>query len=249
MNIGKLSAIPPLTAQGESEMKHHCHFKAPEDWRSPKRKAFASDSRTARSVLDCGGPPPLLHCDMERRGFRLRSCRAVTRQAALERWVAYMSGHIIRQAREQDCAEVARLASQLGYPVSDDAMRMRLKRLLASSSDVVFVAESADDGLIGWIHGVLSQFVESDYRVEIGGLVVDERFQRKGVGRDLVERVEGWAVEHGVGQASVRCRTTRTGSHRFYERLGYSQTKTQLVFRKSLVQLPGTALEPKAEAG
>lgn len=145
-----------------------------------------------------------------------------------------MNENRIRQAREQDCAELARLAGQLGYAASEDTMRKRLQRLLSSSTDAVFVAETADGGLAGWIHGVLSQVLESDYRVEIAGLIVDERFRQKGVGRDLVERVEHWGVEHGVEQASVRCRTTRADAHRFYESLGYTQAKTQIVFRKSL---------------
>jgi GNAT superfamily N-acetyltransferase len=138
----------------------------------------------------------------------------------------------IRQAREQDDAEIARLAGQLGYPASADVIRRRLQRLLGSSSDIVFAAETSDGGLAGWIHGVLSQFLESDYRLEIAGLVVDERFRCKGVGRDLVKRVEQWAVEHGVAQASVRCRATRSEAHRFYESLGYSEAKRQIVFRK-----------------
>jgi len=145
-----------------------------------------------------------------------------------------MSRHSIRSANEEDCGEIARLASQLGYPTSGEVMRLRLRRLLASPSDAVFVAESADCGLAGWIHGALSQFLESEQRVEIGGLVVDERFHRQGVGRGLVERVEDWAVERGVMQAVVRCRTTRAEAHRFYESLGYDQAKTQIVFRKQL---------------
>jgi hypothetical protein len=36
-----------------------CPHKAPGDWRSPKRSADFKHPRTARSVLDCGGPPPL----------------------------------------------------------------------------------------------------------------------------------------------------------------------------------------------
>jgi hypothetical protein len=64
----------------------------------------------------------------------------------------------------------------------------------------------------------------------------------------LVERVEGWAVEHGVGQASVRCRTTRAEAHRFYESLGYSKVKTQIVFRKSLAQRPNKLLQATAAA-
>ena len=159
-----------------------------------------------------------------------------------------MRRYSIRKAREEDCAEVAQLASQLGYPASDDAMRIRIRRLLASSSDVVFVAEAADGGLVGWIHGVLSQFLESDIRVEIAGLVVDERCHRRGVGRDLVTQVEDWAVESGVGQASVRCRTTRSEAHRFYQSLGYAQAKTQIVFRKSLTQWPNKSLQATATA-
>lgn len=147
-----------------------------------------------------------------------------------------MTRHSVRLAREEDCAEITRLAQQLGYPASDDAMRTRLRRLLASSNDAVFVTASEEGGLIGWIHGVLSQFLESEFRVEIAGLVVDERFHRRGVGRDLVKQVERWAIERGVEQSSVRCRTTRPEAHRFYESLGYSQAKTQIVFRKSLAQ-------------
>ena len=32
--------------------------KAPEDWRTPRRFAFYESRHVARSVLECGGPPP-----------------------------------------------------------------------------------------------------------------------------------------------------------------------------------------------
>ena len=149
-----------------------------------------------------------------------------------------MSNYPIRHAREQDSAEITRLASQLGYPATLEAMTTRLQRLLASPNDVVFVAQGADGQLVGWIHGFLSQLLESDYRVEIGGLVVDEHFHRQGVGCDLVCQAEEWATQHGVEQVSVRCRTTRAEAHIFYETLGYSRTKTQIVFQKYLSQPP-----------
>jgi GNAT superfamily N-acetyltransferase len=146
-----------------------------------------------------------------------------------------MIGYRIRQAQEQDCTEIARLTSQLGYPASSEVMRPRLQRLLNGSSDVVFVAET-DPGseLIGWIQGSLAQYLESDYRVEIAGLIVDEPFRRNGVGRDLITRVQGWAAERGAVQASVRCRTSRPEAHLFYESLGYTPAKTQIAFRKPL---------------
>jgi GNAT superfamily N-acetyltransferase len=151
-----------------------------------------------------------------------------------------MPGFFIRNAGEQDCAEIARLADQLGYPASGAEIRNRLQRLLVSPSDAIFVAESADQKLAGWIHGFLSQFLESEFRVEIAGLVVDEKCKRRGIGRKLVKHVEEWAAMQGVTQSSVRCRTDRIEAHRFYAGLGYGQTKTQIVFRKPLSQQPNS---------
>ncbi len=145
-----------------------------------------------------------------------------------------MLRYSIRRADERDCADLARLAGQLGYPTPEEAMRGRLERLLDSPGDAIFVAESDDGGLIGWVHGVLSQFLESEYRLEVGGLVVDERLHRKGIGRALMERVENWALERGATHIIIRSRSTRTEAHHFYEKLGYSQSKVQVVFRKAL---------------
>jgi GNAT superfamily N-acetyltransferase len=86
--------------------------------------------------------------------------------------------------------------------------------------------------LAGWIHGFLSQLLESDYRVEIGGLLVDERWRRNGIGRRLVRVVDDWAAERGAAELSVRCREERAESHKFYESLSFRHTKTQRVFRK-----------------
>jgi hypothetical protein len=40
--------------------------KAPEDWRTPRRSAFAERLVPRASVLDCGGPPPLFSCYAKR---------------------------------------------------------------------------------------------------------------------------------------------------------------------------------------
>ena len=76
--------------------------------------------------------------------------------------------------------------------------------------------------------------MESDYRVEIGGLIVDERWRRTGLGRRLVQAIENWAVESGAAELSVRCREERAESHKFYECLSFRHTKTQRVFRKRI---------------
>jgi GNAT superfamily N-acetyltransferase len=148
--------------------------------------------------------------------------------------LALSSKHAIRPARLDDCSEIARLAGQLGYPATLENIRVRLGGLLMSAGDAVYVAEAAEGALAGWIHGFLSQLLESDVRVEIGGLVIAEQFRRIGLGSQLVAYIEQWALQHGVKEVSVRCRTTRPEAHQFYENLGYTSTKTQTVFRKRL---------------
>ena len=145
-----------------------------------------------------------------------------------------MSLAIIRRAKESDAAELARLTSQLGYPVSEVSIRTRMDRIIGSIDDCLLVAEGQDGELAGWIHGFLCQLLESDYRVEIGGLIVDEGFRRGGVGRGLVQAIENWAAEHGATELSVRCREERAESHKFYESLSFRPIKTQRVFRKRL---------------
>jgi GNAT superfamily N-acetyltransferase len=143
-----------------------------------------------------------------------------------------MSQHTIRRATTSDAAELARLTTQLGYPASESAIRARLMRMINSPDDCLLVAADSTGKLAGWIHGFLSQLLESDYRVEIGGLLVDEAHRRNGIGRRLVKAIEDWAVERGAAEVSVRCREERSESHKFYESLLFKHTKTQRVFRK-----------------
>jgi GNAT superfamily N-acetyltransferase len=113
-------------------------------------------------------------------------------------------------------------------------MQARLAKILNSRVNKVFVAEQPGGQLAGWIHGFLSQSLESDGRVEIGGLIVDQQWQRRGIGGRLVQAVETWAVDQGVVELSVRCRTERTEAHTFYSNLSFQHAKTQHVFRKSI---------------
>jgi GNAT superfamily N-acetyltransferase len=145
-----------------------------------------------------------------------------------------MSAPLIRRAAISDAPELARLASLLGYPTAEAAITGRLKRLLDSPGDCLLVAEVGGGRLAGWVHGFLCQLLESDYRVEVGGLLVDEPFRRAGVGRRLIGAIEEWAQTRGAKELSVRCRVEREEAHRFYETLGFRATKTQTVFRKRL---------------
>lgn len=140
----------------------------------------------------------------------------------------------IRTATRDDAARLAQLSGVLGYPVAPDAMARRLGRVLARVTDVIYVAEEPPAGIIGWIHGAERDTLESDLRCEILGLVVDAASRTRGVGRGLVAAVERWAAARGLEEMAVRSNVTRTESHPFYERLGYTRVKTSHIYRKGL---------------
>lgn len=141
----------------------------------------------------------------------------------------------IRSAELRDAPEIARLSGELGYSAGPKVIAQRLETLLRNTSDKVLVVESSDGTVLGWVHGYLSQLIESNYRVEIGGLVVTANARREGIGRRLITEIETWAKERGAMELSVRCREDREEAHRFYEQLGFACAKTQKVFRKRVV--------------
>lgn len=149
-----------------------------------------------------------------------------------------MAGVPPRPARPDDAEAVAALAAQWGYPASTDTFAARLDALCASPSHAVFVAPSAaaghDADLDGWIVIEARTTLGSGTFAEIAGLVVAARARRGGVGRTLVAAAERWAAAHGLRKVVVHSNIAREESHLFYPALGYSRTKTQHVYTRTL---------------
>ena len=140
----------------------------------------------------------------------------------------------IRRARNADAQRIAELAGQLGYPATAGQMRERLRAIKPASQHAVLVAETAEDGVIGWVHVSRQPLLEVEIRAEVNGLVVDERVRSGGAGARLLAAAEEWARKHGCKGMSVRSNVIRERAHAFYERHGYQHFKTQKAFRKPL---------------
>lgn len=140
----------------------------------------------------------------------------------------------LRAAAPGDESRIAELAGQLGYPCGAQEVRDRVERILSDPAHRVWVAELPGAGIAGWIHLFLYQVVESDLRVEVAALVVDEASRGRGVGKALMARAEEWAREHDCQAVSLRSNVKRQGAHDLYQALGYSIVKTQHAFRKYL---------------
>jgi len=140
----------------------------------------------------------------------------------------------LRPATEADAEAIARLSTELGYPAEDEAIRQRLRAILESGNDKVFVALDSSGAVAGWLQAHASHALESGFRVEIVGLIVSSRTRRTGVGRELVAEAERWAGSLGAQVVVVRSNVQRNESHSFYPALGFTVDKTQVVYRKGL---------------
>ena len=152
-----------------------------------------------------------------------------------------MDNVAVRPMRLGDCAAVARLCDQLGYPATPAEVEQRFKRIAGRTDAAVFVAESPDHRVLGWVHVCGTDTVVSDAQAEVWGLVVDAGVRGQGLGRELLTAAEGWATGKGFSVMRVRSNTVRVEARRFYERVGYAVIKTQNAFRKMLVHDGPTA--------
>jgi GNAT superfamily N-acetyltransferase len=64
--------------------------------------------------------------------------------------------------------------------------------------------------------------------------VVTAARRRGGLGRGLLEAVEGWARARSLDVLRLRVNKKRRGARAFYERLGFQRTKEQLQYTKLL---------------
>jgi GNAT superfamily N-acetyltransferase len=138
----------------------------------------------------------------------------------------------VRAVTMNDAEAVASLAGELGYPVSAEEMSTRLSALSDSRNDAIFVAVLGPTP-VAWIHVATVTSLESPRFAEIRGLVVTSALRSRGVGARLVADAENWARAEGVSRIRVRSNLVRERTHAFYERLGYTTTKSQKVFDKS----------------
>lgn len=140
----------------------------------------------------------------------------------------------IRGAALTDAPEMARLADELGYPMSSAGMERRLERLLPDALHHIVVASDASGKLVAWMHVEHRDSLDEGERAELMGLVVDPSIRRGGLGRQMVDVAENWASARGLSKLWVRSNTARQVSHPFYETSGFTRMKTQRVYVKAV---------------
>ena len=136
---------------------------------------------------------------------------------------------MVREMLVKDAQAVNLLSAQLGYSLSPEQTVKNIKAVLQSNNHIAFVALH-ENKIVGWIGAAQTIMIEVMPHCEINGLVTDERYRGKGVGKLLIEMVKQWAKENGSDVLSLHCNVTRTAAHLFYEHIGFKAIKEQKYF-------------------
>lgn len=137
-----------------------------------------------------------------------------------------------RPAAADDAVRLAALCGELGYPSSEEEMRIRFNQIATDPMQAVQVAMAGGE-VVAWIHVARVRSLEAGEHAEIRGLVVDENWRAQGIGGGLVAWAQRWtAAARDCRRLRVRSNAVRVRAHRFYEALGFETVKTQHVFEK-----------------
>jgi GNAT superfamily N-acetyltransferase len=130
----------------------------------------------------------------------------------------------IREATTLDADRVAALLGELDYPSTPAQAAERLDRIAADPSTWVAVAEIGSElAGLGALH--VQNLVERDEPgCEVAGLVVGQRFRRRGIGELLMQALEDEARGRGAKALVLNTAHRRADAHAFYEALGYEHT-------------------------
>jgi GNAT superfamily N-acetyltransferase len=140
----------------------------------------------------------------------------------------------IREMKDTDGKIVCELSQQLGYDIDLGQFYGRMSLLKDDQNHSLWVAESMETGIVGFIHLEKTIFLVSQPRLEVIALVVGEKFRGSGVGKRLMLFAESFARGDEFDEIALTSNIKRTGAHQFYEKLGYIQKKTSHRYTKKI---------------
>ncbi|MFT8838322.1 GNAT family N-acetyltransferase [Liquorilactobacillus satsumensis] len=144
---------------------------------------------------------------------------------------------MIRNVKEIDGIAIQRLnKDQLGYDYPLNKTNKNLKRLLNDSRHHYMLVFEDDNTkkVNGYVHAELYEETYFDPMFNILALAVYATSQNKGIGKQLMIKVEKIAKNCGVSSIRLNSGESRLGAHEFYKKLGYVNNKSQKRFEKTL---------------
>jgi len=130
----------------------------------------------------------------------------------------------IRQAKKEDLPEILSLLEKLSGTESDQKKALKsFDQILKSEVYFTFVAVS--DGKIAGTASICLLFSLQRGRPWglVDNVVVGENYRQKGVGKKLIEAIVEFAKGKDCYKIVLTARFSRTGAHRFWQRIGFKK--------------------------
>ena len=142
---------------------------------------------------------------------------------------------MIRTVQVKDAGQIRDLCYQsLGYDSTLEKVAAQIEKFnLPDSDHFCFVYEEDQTGnILGYVEAEVYESLYSDAGLNILGLAVFPSAQGRGIGRQLMERVEELAKSRHYAFIRLNSASHRKEAHIFYEHIGYEGNKTQKRFLK-----------------
>lgn len=110
-------------------------------------------------------------------------------------------------------------------------MTERLRQLSARSEYITLVAEVSGE-VVGMVGACLGPALEFDGTYgRLTGLIVDESWRGRGVGKLLMNEIESTLRQRGASVLTLTSGKHRSAAHGFYKAIGYEETGLRFVKR------------------
>jgi aminoglycoside 6'-N-acetyltransferase I len=150
-----------------------------------------------------------------------------------------MSQTQVRKVTSQDIMAWAEMRNQL-WP---DKLSTHIKEIEAYfagvSIDVVetFVIETAESSMVAFIELNIRNFAEGSHHGQVPyveGWYVKPEYQNKGLGKQLMQQAETWAIQQGFTELASDTEIDNDKSQAIHKRLGFKEVERVVSFLKPL---------------
>ena len=136
---------------------------------------------------------------------------------------------IYRKAELSDIPKLNPLLAQLSDAMADpQKMAEKMEKIAKNEDNYLLVAENTENGdLCGSLIGVVFEDICDTCKpiLLVENVVTDEKYRGQGIGRGMFEAVEAWGKEKECHYCILVSGLQRTGAHKFYDAIGYSEVK------------------------
>jgi len=138
-----------------------------------------------------------------------------------------------------DVPAVCGLLRELGYELTEGEVARRLREVDRHPDHLALVLEDDEEGggdgsPIAFLHMFDRPAIEKPREAVVQALIVTESRRGKGFGRAMMEWVETWAHDRGLGSIALSTQVHRGDAQVFYHRLGYRVANESRLLRKHL---------------